>query len=196
MRREDKDACASYASLLAFPRGCAVLVAVCMLGGFACITTKTLQRPDLLPPEQGIVQARAITESFAGKEVEIELAAARPVPPNAPTTVRDGKLQALDGATYLFYERDQQPERLPFAATRRISHNNRALGSVLGFGIGATIGALVGMSLGSGFGCDGRSECEFNAEGARQVGVFGGLVVGGVGALIGAALGYRIRITF
>jgi hypothetical protein len=114
----------------------------------------------------------------AGKEVAFEVAAARPAPPDAPTSVRVGKLEAIDGATYLFYERDRQPARLRFAATRRISHDNRALGCVLGCGGGAILGALVGTAAGSGLGCDGRSECPFNSEGARQLGVFGGLIVG------------------
>ena len=158
--------------------------------------TKTIQRPDLLPPEQGIVQARTITGSFAGKEVEVEFATARPAQANAPTTVRTGRLAPLDGSTYLLYDRSPQPVKIPFETTRRISHNNRGIGLLLGLGVGAVLGGLVGVLVGSSMGCDGGYNCPFNSKGARQIGVPGALVGGGVGAVIGTVVGYRTRFTF
>jgi hypothetical protein len=181
-------------------RSIAALAAVSLLGGGACSTTQAIQRPELLPPEKGIVQAKSIVESFAGKEVEVALA--RPDQPKSHASVRTGRLASFDSRSFFLFQDSQPPTHIRFEDTRSFTRIDRSKGAGYGFLGGAALGGLVGAMAGvslSRIGCDSDvypPRCPSALEPALLVGMLGGLLVGALGAGIGAAVGHRTTLTF
>jgi hypothetical protein len=181
-------------------RAVALVVAV-SIPGAACSNTRTVQRPDLLPPAQGIVQARAIIQSFAGKEVDVEISPSQPGIQQASGPIRTGRLDLLDGQGYLLYEAPERVHRIPFESTRSITRNDRGKSATVGLVVGAVLGAAVGAVLGdmaSTLGCtdDSPRRCPSEAKPAAAGALVGALLMGAVGAGVGALVGHRTTFTF
>ena len=183
-------------------RAVALVAAASVIPGVACSNTKAIQRPDLLPPAQGIVQARAIIQSFAGKEVDVELSSSQSGNQQASGPIRTGRLDLLDGQSYLLYEAPERVYTVPFQNTRSITRNDRSKGATVGLVVGAVLGAAVGAVLGamaSTLGCDedyAPPRCPSEAKPAAGGAVVGALLMGAVGAGVGALIGHRTTFTF
>jgi hypothetical protein len=168
----------------------------------ACSSTHAIKRPDLLPPDQGIVEARAIVQLFAGRDVEVSLTRPQPGDHGALKSLRTGRLDALDGQGYLLNETSGRSYRALFADTHSMTSKDAGKGATRGFVFGALAGAAAGAMFGaviSGLGCsDMGSHTECPSVGGPMAGgaLVGGLLVGAIGAGVGALIGYRTTLTF
>jgi hypothetical protein len=183
-------------------RAFAALVAAQVIPGFACSSTRAVQRPDVLPPDQGMVQARAITNVFAGRDVEVKLSRSHSGSVGVPESLRSGRLAALDGQSYLLYEPSGSFHRTLFEDTHSMTSKDRGKGATRGLLFGALAGAAAGAIFGSllsGLGCSDMGthiECPSGAGLTASGALVGGLLVGALGAGVGALIGYRTTLTF
>jgi len=96
------------------------------------------------------------------------------------------------------------PLAIPFESARRIQYKNASKGALEGFLIGAIPGVLAGLALGAytnAMACSGSDQSDVdychNHSDPTLGAVLGlGLVMGGVGALIGALVGHRNVYSF
>lgn len=186
---------------MTFHRATAAFAAASLIVGGACSTTRVIERPDRLPPDKGIVQAKSIVQSFGGKEVDVAVAQPGPDQSSPRTSVRTGRLGTYDGRSFFIFEDSQPPAGIRFEDTRSFSRIDRRKGAAYGFLGGAVLGGLFGAMAGaslSTIGCDSESppHCPSALEPAVLVGMLGGLALGALGAGLGAAIGHRTTFTF
>jgi hypothetical protein len=188
----------SFRIVTVFP---AVFAAVFVLPASGCSTSRTMLRPDRLPPQQAMVQARKLTEALAGTDVIVELVTSN----GDPTTkgpVRTGKVTAIDEKTFLLSEAPDRAYRVPFEDTRSLSTINRKRGAADGMLVGVLLGGVAGAIFGaeaSRLGCDADvypPRCPSAAGTAVPVGVAGALLGGALGTGLGAIIGHRLSFTF
>jgi hypothetical protein len=183
-------------------RTLAVLAIAQIIPGFACSNTRTITRPDLLPPDQGIVQARAISKLFVGREVKVNLSRPQQDGHWVPESFRTGRLAPLDGQAYLLDETGGKSYRVLFEDTHSMTSKTTGKGATRGFVFGALAGAAAGAIFGaviSGLGCSdmgSHTECPSVAEPMAGGALVGGLLVGAIGAGVGALVGYRTTVTW
>jgi len=167
--------------------------------GFGCSQSTTMIRPDRLPPDQGSVQAQSIAKQLEGKEVTVNL-----LPPqNSKLTEEEaltGRIDFLDGRYFVLHEAHEKQRQIPFEQTSSFSSNSRAKGALRGLMFGSAAGALVGLIVSSelsGMACSEDpypSSC--SSKGILPFTMLSAVLVGAVGAGIGALIGRRTTLTF
>ncbi len=183
-------------------RSLAVLVAAQIIPAVACSSTQVARRPDLLPPKEGMAEAQAITQLFAGRDVEVRLSRSQAEDSSAGPSVRTGRLVPLDGKSYFLSEPPNRSHGVRFADTHSITSKDRVKGANRGLLIGALAGAVGGALFGaviSGMGCsDMGTHIQCPSQTGPMLGgaAVGSLLVGIIGAGVGASTGYRTTLTF
>ena len=174
-----------------------------ILPALGCSSTSAVLRPDLLPPDQRIGQANAITDTVAGKEVDVEF---EPLgrPADDPSN-RTGELAAPDRKSFLLLTPAEEPLRIPFEGARRITYRNGPGGTAEGLFIGGLSGAVAGLVLNvaaSASLCSSIPSAPDSSSGTSCGGIeatpvlIGALLGGVVGSLIGFNIGHRTIYTF
>ena len=182
-------------------RSIAAIVATSTASLLGCSSTAAVLRPDLIAPNQEAAQANAITHSFAGKKVDVEVASSSTKTDKAHLT---GTLATSDGKAFLLLAPPEEAARIPFESIRSITYRNRLAGAGEGLLVGGLSGGLTGFLLTAVVSssicdslphpADGTSSCHTNSS---IVPVVASTVVGGlVGALIGSHVGHRTTLTF
>ncbi|HUS27932.1 MAG TPA: hypothetical protein VMZ53_05470 [Kofleriaceae bacterium] len=125
---------------------------------------------------------RPITElhQVAGKRVTVET--------YDHVSMEGVAIQAADGITF-----ENSAGVMPPTAIAKVTEVRRGRGAAEGAGIGLAVGAVVGAALGF---ADGDDECDENSGmwcifvfTAGEKAVMGGVVLGGIGAIVGLVAG-------
>ena len=98
-------------------RAIATVIISAIIPALACSSASAVLRPDLLPPEQRIGQANAITSTVAGEEVDVEF---EPLGKSGADSVNQtGELAAPDGKSVLFLQDQGGNEKDRFFSSHR-----------------------------------------------------------------------------
>ena len=184
-------------------RAIATVIISAIIPALACSSASAVLRPDLLPPEQRIGQANAITSTVAGEEVDVEF---EPLGKSGADSVNQtGELAAPDGKSFLLLTPAEEPLRIPFEDARRITYRGRAGGTAEGLFVGGLSGALAGLLVNvaaSAALCSAQPPFPDSSRGPSCGGIqatpvlIGALLGGVVGSLVGFNVGHRTIYTF
>jgi Mg/Co/Ni transporter MgtE len=106
----------------------------------------------------------------------------------------------LDIGGVLLQEVHEPTDRIPFVSTQSIQFNDRGKGALRGLTAGAISGALTGFIAGAMLGgicMSSDTPCEDKSLSIGAAGALAGsLIMGGIGAGIGALIGHPTTLTF
>jgi hypothetical protein len=170
------------------PRTLLALTAACAFPWLGCSTVTKELRPTTLE------EAESLESVIRGRHAEVTFATAQ------GTEVRRGTVETLDIGGVLLQEDHEPTDRIPFVSTESIRFNDRGKGALRGLTAGAISGALTGFIAGAMLGgicMSSDTPCEDKSLSIGAAGALAGsLIMGGIGAGIGALIGHPTTLTF
>jgi hypothetical protein len=171
----------SYRTLLA-------LTATCAFPWLGCSTVTTTLRPTT------VEEAESLESVTRGRHAEVTFATTQ------GTEVRRGTVESLDIGALLLQQDHDATARIPFVSTQSVRFNDHGKGALRGLTAGAITGALAGFIAGAMLGgicMSSDTPCDDKSLSVGVAGALAGsLIIGGIGAGIGALIGHPTTLTF